>query len=114
LKTSEFLKIKTNYLSIGINSILIFGVLLLLIFIETLVFFLLYGSGASSSRIAKLRYMDFILNSLPIVLVALFLVYKTLKRYKEKEYVKFKTNLFTLLIVLFLFSIKDQINQLIF
>ncbi|GAL63176.1 hypothetical protein JCM19300_1198 [Algibacter lectus] len=58
--------------------------------------------------------MDFILNSLPIVLVALFLVYKTMKSYKEKEYVKFKTNLFTLLIVLFLFSIKDQINQLIF
>ncbi|GAL81339.1 hypothetical protein JCM19274_2415 [Algibacter lectus] len=58
--------------------------------------------------------MDFILNSLPIVLLALFLVYKTIKKYKEKEYVKFKTNLFTLLIVLFLFSIKAQINQLIF
>ena len=114
MKTSEFLKIKTNYLKIGIHSILFFGVVLLLILIEVLVFFLLYGSGAGSSRVAKLWYVDFILNLLPIGLIGVFLACRTIKKYKEKEYVKFKTNLFTLLIVLILFSIKNQIHQLIF
>ncbi|PNW25682.1 hypothetical protein BKP44_19350 [Formosa algae] len=39
LKTTEFLKIKTNYIGIGIKSVLFFGVLLLLILIEIFGFF---------------------------------------------------------------------------
>ncbi|WP_194534690.1 hypothetical protein [Zobellia nedashkovskayae] len=114
MKTAEFLKIKTNYLGIGIRSVIFFGILLLLIFIEILAFFLIYGSGASSSRIAELPYVDLILNYLPILLVGGFLVYRIIKEYREQEYVKFKTNLITLLIVIFLFSIRNQIDQLIF
>jgi hypothetical protein len=114
LNTTEFLKIKTNYLGIGIRTILFFGVLLLLIFIEILTFFLLYGSGASSSRVAELWYTDLILNYLPILLVGGFLVYRIIKEYRKQEYVKFKTNLITLLILIFLFSVRNQIEQLIF
>ena len=113
MKTAEFLKIKTNYLGIVIRSVLFFGILLLLILIEILTFFLKFGSGAGSSRIAELWYVDLILNYLPILLVGGFLVYRIVKEYRKQEYVKFKTNLITLLILIFLFSIRNQLDQLI-
>lgn len=113
MKTVEFFKIKTNYLGIGIRTVLFFGVLLLLILIEILAFFLIYGSGATSSRIAELWYVDLILNYLPIILVGGFLVYRIIKTYRKQEYVNFKTNLITLLILIFLFSIRNQLEQII-
>ncbi|MFY0715410.1 hypothetical protein J1D01_17280 [Seonamhaeicola sp. NFXS20] len=113
MKTTEFLEIKTNYLGIGIRSILFFGILLLVILIEILAFFLIFGSGAGSSRIAELWYVDLIFNYLPILLVGGFLVYRVIKKYKKQEYVNFKTNLITLLILIFLFSIRNQLEQLI-
>lgn len=109
----EFFKIKTNYLGIGIRSVLFFGVVLLIILIEVLAFFLIYGSGATSSRITELWYVDLILNYLPIILVGGFLVYRIIKTYRKKEYVNFKTNLITLLILIFLFSIRNHLEKLI-
>ena len=108
MKTTEFLKIKTNYLGIGIRSILFFGILLLLILIEIFTFWGIYGEGATASRISELWYVDLILNYLPIFLVGGFLVYRIINEYKKKEYVKFKTNLITLLIVILLFSIRNK------
>lgn len=109
----EFFKIKTNYLGIGIRSVLFFGVVLLLFLIEILAFFLIYGSGATSSRIAELWYVDLILNYLPIILVGGFLVYRIIKTYRKKEYENFKTNLITILILIFLFSIRNHLEKLI-
>jgi len=114
LKTTEFLKIKTNYLGIGIRSILFFGILLILILIEVLAFFLIFGSGAGASRISDLWHVDLIFNYLPILLVGGFLVYRIIKEYRKQEYVKFKTNLITLMVLIFLFSIRSQIERLIF
>ena len=113
MNLSEFLKIKTNFIGIGIKSILFFGVLLLLILIEIFAFFLIYGSGATSSRIAELWYVDLILNYLPILLVGGYLVYRIIKEYSKQEYVKFKTNLITLLILILLFSFRNQLEHLI-
>ncbi|MBU2926916.1 hypothetical protein [Winogradskyella psychrotolerans] len=114
MKTTEFLKIKTNYLGIGIRSILFFGILILLILIEVIAFFLIFGSGAGASRISELWYVDFILNYLPIILVGGFLVYKIIKEHGRQEYTKFKTNLIALLILIFLFSFRNQLEHLIF
>ena len=114
MNLTEFLKIKTNFIGIGIRSVLFFGILLLLILIEIFAFFLIYGSGATSSRIAELWYVDLILNYLPILLVGGFLVYRIIKKYKKQEYVNFKTNVITLFILIFLFSIRNQLEQLIF
>ena len=114
LKTNEFLKIKTNYLGIGIRSVLFFGILLLLILIEIFAFWGIYGEGATASRISELWYVDLILNYLPILLVGGFLVYGISKEYRKQEYVKFKTNLITLLVLIFLFLIRNQLDQLIF
>ena len=113
MKTSEFLKIKTNYLGIGIKSILFFGILLILFSIEIFAFFLIFGSGASSSRIAELWYVDLILNYLPISLVGGFLVFKVIAKFKKLEYVKFKTNLITLFILILLFLFRNQLENLI-
>ena len=114
MKTAEFLKLKTNYLRIGIRSVLFFGILILLISIQILTFFLIFGSGAGASRISELWYIELIFNYLPILLVGGYLVYRIIKKYNNGEYVKFKTNLITLLILIFLFSIRNQIEQLIF
>jgi hypothetical protein len=114
LKTNEFLKIKTNYLGIGIRSVLFFGILLLLILIEIFAFWWIYGEGATASRISEFWYVDLILNYLPILLVGGFLVYGISKEYRKQEYVKFKTNLITLLVLIFLFLIRNQLDQLIF
>ena len=111
---SEFLKIKTNFIGIGIRSVLFFGILLLLILIEIFAFWGIYGEGATASRVLELWYVDLILNYLPIILVGGFLVYRILKEYRKQEYVNFKTNLITLLILIFLFSIRSQIERLIF
>lgn len=114
LKTMEFLKIKTNYLGIGIRTIFFYGILLLLILIEIFSFFLIFGSGAGASRVSELWYVDLIFNYLPILIIGGFLVYKIFKEYRNQEYVKFKTNLITLLILILLFSIRNQLEQLIF
>jgi hypothetical protein len=114
LKTTEFLKIKTNYLGIGVRSVLFFGILLLLILIEIFAFWGIYGEGATASRTSELWYVDLILNYLPILLVGGFLFYRIIKESRKEEYVKFKTNLITLLILIFLFSIRSQIERLIF
>jgi hypothetical protein len=114
LRTTEFLKIKTNYLGIGIRSVLFFGILLLLILIEIFAFFLIFGSGVGASRISELWYVDLIFNYLPILFVGGFLAYRIIKEYKKQEYVKFKTNIITLLILIFLFSIRNQLERLIF
>ena len=109
LKLTNFFKVKTNYLGIGIRSVLFFAMIILLFMIEILAFFLLYGSGASSSRIAELWYVDLIINYLPMLIVGGILVYLIIKGYRKQEYVNFKTNLITLLFVLILFSISHQI-----
>tara|TARA_R110002124_G_scaffold282642_2_gene457962 strand:- start:11 stop:355 length:345 start_codon:yes stop_codon:yes gene_type:complete len=114
MNMSEFLKIKTNFIGIGIRSVLFFGILLLLILIEIFAFWGIYGEGATASRVLELWYVDLILNYLPIILVGGFLVYRILKEYRKQEYVNFKTNLITLLILIFLFSIRSQIERLIF
>ena len=114
MKTREFLEIRTDYLEIVIRSILFFGIVLLLILIEIFAFWVIYGEGATASRILELWYIDLILNYLPILLVGGFLILRIVKEYKKLEYVKFKTNLITLLILIFLFSVKNQLNQLIF
>ncbi|WGH75754.1 hypothetical protein P8625_00910 [Tenacibaculum tangerinum] len=114
MNVNEFLKVKTNYIGIGIMSILFCGILLLLILIETLAFFLIYGSGATSSRIAKLWYVDLILNYLPILIVGGFLVFRIKKEYYKEELVKFKTNLITLLILMLLFALRNHLEHLIF
>jgi hypothetical protein len=114
MSVTEFLKVKTNYLGIGIRSVLFFAVLLLLILIEIFVFWGIYGEGATASRISGLWHVDLILNYLPILLVGGFLIYVIIKKYKKQEYVKFKTNVITLLILILLFSIRNQLDRLIF
>jgi len=110
---NQFINLKTNYLGIGIRSVLFFGLALILIFIEILIFFLIFGSGAGSSRVAELWYVDTIINYLPILIAGGMLVYMIVKEYKKQEYVKFKTNVITLLILLFSYLIRNQLETLI-
>ena len=114
MKTNEFLRIKTNYIGIGIKLVLFYGILLILIFIELFAFWGIYGEGATATRISNLWYVDLILNYLSILLVGGFLIYKIVIEYKKQEYVKFKTNLITLFFLLFLFSLRNELFRIIF
>ena len=81
LKTMEFLKIKTNYLGIGIRTIFFYGILLLLILIEIFSFFLIFGSGAGASRVSELWYVDLIFNYLPILIIGGFFEFNKINEY---------------------------------
>lgn len=114
MNLTEFLNIKTNYLGIGIRTILFSGLIILIFLIEIIAFFLLYGSGEGSSRIAELWYVDLIINYFPMLIVGGILIYSVIKEYRKQEHVKFKTNLIALSIVLFLFLNRNQLENLIF
>ena len=114
MNTKEFLRIKTNYIGIGIKLVLFYGILLILILIELFAFWGIYGEGATATRISNLWYVDLILNYLSILLVGGFLIYKIVIEYKKQEFVKFKTNLITLFFLLFLFSFRNELFRIIF
>jgi magnesium-transporting ATPase (P-type) len=106
--------IKTDYKRIVIASILLIAVTLLLYLIEIFGFWGIYGEGATASRISELWYVDLILNFSPIVLVGGFLIYKIWSSYKQEEYVKYKTYLITVLILIIVYALKGQIMKIVF
>lgn len=110
----EFTKLKTEYKSIVISSALLFILLILLFVIEIFIFWGIYGEGATASRISELWYVEIILDYLPILIIGGYLGLKTYANYRKRKYIESKTNIITLLILVFLFLIRNEIQQLIF
>ena len=106
--------IKTEYERIVVASILLIAITLLLYLIEIFGFWGIYGEGATASRISELWFVDLILTFLPIVLVGGFLIFKIWSCYKKSELIKFKAYLITLLILIVVYSLKNQIMKIIF
>lgn len=109
-----FLKLKTEYLKIAINSVLLFALTIILFIIEIFVFWGIYGEGATASRISELWYVEIILDYLPIALVGGYLVTKTFNSYKNHKFSNLKTNIITFLILILLFLLRNKIEQLLF
>ena len=114
MNISKLAKEKTEYKSIAISSALLFALLILLFAIEIFVFWGIYGEGATASRISELWYVEIILDYFPIVLIGSYLIFKTYTNYKNQKYVESKTNIITLVILILLFLIRNEIQQLIF
>jgi hypothetical protein len=110
----QFTKLKTDYKSIAINSAILFALLILLFVIEIFVFWGIFGEGATASRISELWYVEIILDYLPIVLIGGYLMFKSYTNYKNQKYVESKTNIITLVILILLFLIRNNILKLIF
>jgi hypothetical protein len=114
LKISKLVKQKTEYKNIAISSALFFTLLILLFVIEIFAFWGIYGEGATASRVSELWYVEIILDYLPIVIIGGYLGLKTFANYKNQKYIESKTNLITLVILILLFTIRNEIQQLIF
>lgn len=114
MNISKLVKQKTDYKSIAISSALLFVLLILLFVFEIFAFWGIYGEGATASRISEFWYLEIILDYLPIVLIGTYLMFKTYKNYKNQKYIESKTNIITLVILILLFLIRNQIQQLLF
>lgn len=114
MNISKLAKQKTEFKNIVISSLLLFTLLILLFVIEIFVFWGIYGEGATASRISEIWYVEIILTYFPIVLIGSYLIFKTYTNYKNQKYVKSKTNIITLMILILLFLIRNEIQELIF
>ena len=110
----KFTKLKTEYKSIVIRSVLLFALLISLFVIEIFVFWGIYGEGASASRISELWYVEIILDYLPIIIIGGYLGFKIVTNYKNQKYIESKTNIITLVILILLFLVRNEIQRLIF
>lgn len=110
----KFVKLKTEYKRIAISSALLFALLILLFVIEIFIFWGIYGEGATASRVSELWYVEIILDYLPIAIIGGYLGLKTFANYKNQKYIESKTNIIVLVILILLFLIRNEIQQLIF
>lgn len=114
LNINNFFTLKTDYKNIIIGSTLLLALMLLLFVIEIFVFWGIFGEGASAGRISELWYVEIILDYLPILMIDGYLISKAVANYRNQKYIEFKTNTITVLILILLFLIRDEINAFIF
>ncbi|MBU2061748.1 MAG: hypothetical protein KKH44_07880 [Bacteroidetes bacterium] len=114
MNLQKLTKLKTEYKSIAIKSILLFVILILLFLAEIFTFWGIYGEGATASRISEIWYVELILDNLPIVIIGGYLMFQIFKNYNEQKYIESKTNIITLFILIILFLMRNGIQQLIF
>ncbi len=105
----QFVKLKTDYKAIIVNSTLLFAVIIILFGIEIFIFWGIFGEGATASRIAEVWYVKLILDYLPLAIIIGYLGLKTYSNYKSKKYIEYKTNIITLVILILIFSLGSKI-----
>jgi hypothetical protein len=110
LNLQKLTKLKTEYKSIAIKSILLFVILILLFLIEIFAFWGIYGEGATASRISEIWYVEIILDYLPIVIISGYLMIQIFINVNEQKYIKSKTNIVTLVILMILFMLRNEIQ----
>lgn len=102
-----------NFKTILFNTLIFCTISLVLIFLNVLIFFLVFGSGAGASKVAEKSYVNFLLDYLPLFLPILYLVYLIFKFNRNKHIIK-RNSFFTVLILLiFFFFIKEHFLSLI-
>lgn len=110
MNLQKLTKLKTEYKSIAINSILFFVILILLFIIEIFVFWGIYGEGATASRISAIWYVELILDYLPILIISGYLIFKTSSNFNKQKYIESKTNIITLIILIILFLMRNEVQ----
>lgn len=91
----------------SIVLIIIFSIILYVS--EILIFWGIFGEGATASRIAEVWYVKLILDYLPFATIIGYLGLKTFANYKSKKYIESKTNLIILIIFILIFSFRSKI-----
>lgn len=114
MNINKLTKGKTEYKNIAISSALLFMLLILLFVIEIFVFWGICGEAATASKASELWYVEIILDYLPIVIIGGYLGFKTFANFKKQKYIESKTNIITLIILILLFLMRNEILQLMF
>lgn len=99
--------------NILINTFLFSVLIVIISIIQVFVFWFMFGEGAESGRIADLWYVNLILEYLPLILILGVLSLRTLKRYKNEEFNKVKSNLIVISILIVLYLLRYHITNLI-
>lgn len=101
-----------NWKSLILKTILFCGISIFLILLNVFILFFAFGSGAESSRISELWYVDFLFNYLPLILPSLYLIYIIFKAKKNKDFIKFNTNIFVLFLLIIFYVLKEEFIDL--
>ncbi|MGG6230498.1 hypothetical protein [Tenacibaculum sp. SDUM215027] len=104
---------KNTAKNILINTVIYSALAFLIIILQVLIFWFMFGEGTESGRIADLWYVNLILEYLPLVIILSVLSFGTFKRYKNKELNKVKANLVTIFILIIIYLLRYQIIDLI-
>lgn len=99
--------------NIILNTLLFSALAFLIVISQVFVFWFIYGEGAESGRITDLWHVNLILEYLPLVIVLSIILFRTFKRYKNKELEKVKANFITILILIILYLFRYEIMNLI-
>ncbi|MEP7095053.1 MAG: hypothetical protein ABI793_13420 [Flavobacterium sp.] len=114
MNIQRFTKLKIAYKRIAIGSVLLFALPILLFTIEIFILWGICGEGTSAGRVSELWYVEVILDYLPIVIIGGYLVFKAIANYRKQKYIEFKTSITILIIIFFLFLIRNKIFEIIF
>ena len=110
MNLQKLTKLETDYKSIAIKSILLFVILLLLFVIEIFAFWEMNGEGTNASRISEIWYVEIILDYLPIVIIGRYLMIQIVINFNKQKYIKSKTNIITLVILIIFFMLRNEIQ----
>ena len=104
---SEIIQSKTDIRNILKYSISLFGLAVLILFLQVFVFWGIFGEGAESGRIADLWYVEYIMEFLPAIVIVGFILYKVLRL--KNNYRLTKTYLITLIVFILLYVFRKLI-----
>lgn len=95
------LQIKINWSIVTYKTILLCILSIALLFLNQLIFFLIWGSGAGASRVSELWYIDFSFNYSPLILLVIYLLFIIIKHSKNNRFINNLIVLFLLLVFYF-------------
>ena len=98
---------KINWLNVLLKTILFCGLSILLLIINQFIVFFSWGSGEGASRKMELPHINFLLNYSPLILLGGYLSILILK-YLKSNFLKSKTNLIVLVLLILFYLFKDN------
>jgi len=78
------LRHKINWLIVVYKTILLCTLSIALLYLNQLIFFLTWGSGAGASRVSELWYIDFLFNYSPLILLVIYLLFIIINSKKNR------------------------------
>lgn len=111
VKLYEIWNTETDYKDLFLSTI-VFSAFLMAVFIFEIFFVWLVIGTHNADKIEKIWFANLILNYFPLIIISSILLFRINKRKLNKDWVRYKTNLITLLIIIVLYLLRNQIAML--